>query len=157
MLRSVNLSVIALAFSATAAMAAPQSAEAFLKDIYSHYGDVDKKSGAGVLIDTKKQLRLYFTDDLVAMIDADERVAEKHGDVPSLDGDPFIDAQDWNVTNLVVHVDTETATAAKATVTFRNYKQPDTVRLTLAQTPKGWRISDIVWKSGSLRGLYKKK
>ena len=26
------------------------------------------------------------------MIDADERVAEKNGDVPSLDGDPFIDA-----------------------------------------------------------------
>jgi len=157
MLRSFNLTLIALAFSATVAAAAPQSAEAFLKDIYSHYGDVDKKSGAGVLIDTKKQLRRYFTDDLVAMIDADERVAEKRGDVPSLDGDPFIDAQDWKITDLVVHMDSDTATRAKATVTFRNFKEPDTVRLDLAQTPKGWRISDIFWKSGSLRGLYKKK
>lgn len=157
MLRFFNLVLLVLALSATAAAAAPQSAEAFLKDIYAHYGNDDKKSGAGVLIDTTAQLRRYFTADLVAMIDADEKVAAKHGDVPSLDGDPFIDAQDWDITDLVVHMDSETATRAKATVTFRNFKKPDTVHLDLVQTPKGWRISDIFWKSGSLRGLYKKK
>jgi Protein of unknown function (DUF3828) len=157
MLRCFNLTLIALALSASLAAATPQSPDAFLKDIYSHYGDADKPAGAGVLIDSTEQLRRYFTPDLVALIDADERAAEKKGDVPSLDGDPFIDAQDWQITDLVVHIDTETAHNAKATVTFRNVKQPQTVHLDLVQTPKGWRISDIFWKEGSLRGLYKKK
>jgi hypothetical protein len=157
MLRCFNLTFIALAFSATAAVAAPQSADAFLKDIYSHYGDADKPAGSGVRIDTTEQLRRYFTPDLVALIDADEKAAEKKGDVPSLDGDPFVDAQDWNIRDVAIHIDSETVSAAKATVTFRNIKDRYTVRLDLAQTPKGWRISDIFWKEGSLRGLYKKK
>lgn len=159
MLRSFNLMVasLALVFSATAAVAAPQSAEAFLKDIYSHYGNADKPAGAGVLIDTTEQLRRYFTPDLVALIDADERAAAKRGDVPELDGDPFIDAQDWDIKDIAIHINSETASVAKATVTFRNFKDPFAVHLDLAQTPKGWRISDIFWKEGSLRGLYRKK
>jgi len=88
---------------------------------------------------------------------ADDAVAEKHGDVPQLDGDPFVDAQDWDIKDIAIHIDSEVGDRAKATVTFLNFKKPDTVHLDLVQTPKGWRISDIFWKQGSLRGLYKKK
>ena len=145
-----------LAFSSVA-VAAPQSPDAFLHAIYLHYGDSDKKGGEGILLDNASQMRRYFTDDLVAMVQADEEAANKRGDVPELDGDPFIDAQDWQVTNLKIHIDSQTATNATATVTFDNFKELKKVRLALVNTPKGWRISDVFWSDGSFRGLYKKK
>lgn len=158
MLRSFNLLVVSLALSAVATAAAPsQSADAFLHGIYAHYhGDVGT-TGKGIFLDKPSDIRRYFADDLAQLMIADDAVAEKHGDVPQLDGDPFVDAQDWDIKDIAIHIDSETADRAKATVTFLNFKKPDTVHLDLVQTPKGWRISDIVWKEGSLRGLYKKK
>jgi hypothetical protein len=155
--RFLTLLTVSLAFAFPALAADTDTPDAFLKSIYSHYGDSDKKDGSGVMIDSAAQLRRYFTADLVSLVEADEKAAEKRGDVPTLDGDPFIDAQDWQVTNLKIHVDFQTATAAKATVTFENVKEPKVVQLDLVNTPKGWRISDIFWKGdGSLRALYKK-
>jgi len=158
MLRSFNLIVVSLALSAVAIAAAPsQSADAFLQGIYAHYhGDVGS-TGKGIFLDKPSDIRRYFADDLAQLMIADDAVAEKHGDVPQLDGDPFVDAQDWDIKDIAIHIDSETADRAKATVTFLNFKKPDTVHLDLVQTPKGWRISDIVWREGSLRGLYKKK
>ncbi|HTW35954.1 MAG TPA: DUF3828 domain-containing protein [Rhizomicrobium sp.] len=157
--RCFNLTLIALAFSATAAMAAapPLSAEAFLHGIYAHYEGSDQTTGKGIFLDKPSDIRRYFTEDLARLMIADDVAAEKRGDVPELDGDPFVDAQDWDIKGIAIHIDSETGDHAKATVTFENFKKPDTVHLDLAQTPKGWRISDIVWKEGSLRGLYKKK
>jgi Protein of unknown function (DUF3828) len=156
--RSFNLIVVSLALSAITIAAAPsQTADAFLQGIYAHYhGDVGT-TGKGIFLDKPSDIRRYFANDLAELMIADDAVAEKHGDVPQLDGDPFIDAQDWDIRDIAIHIDSETGDRAKATVTFQNFKKPDTVHLDLVQTPKGWRISDIVWKEGSLRGLYKKK
>jgi len=145
-----------LAVLTAPAFAAPQSAEAFLQVIYSHYrGNASK----GVMLEKDADYRRYFTDDLVNLIIADEKAAAKSGDVPNLDGDPFIDAQDWQITHLTIHIDSETATAAQATVKFVNTKEPKIIRLSLVQTPKGWRIYNIVWSGdeGTFRGLYMKK
>ena len=46
---------------------------------------------------------------------------------------------------------------ARATVHFKNFKEATTVRLNLVHTQDGWRISDIFYKEGSLKGLYKTK
>src|SRR5579862_1667420 len=124
------------------AHAAPQSARAFLTAIYSHYLG-DDKTAKGIFLDKQSEIRRYFTKDLADLIIADEAVAYKNGDVPTLDGDPFVDAQDWQITHLVIHIDSETATAAKATVTFENVKEPQVVHLELVRHDPGWRISDI--------------
>jgi hypothetical protein len=158
MLRSFSLIVVSLAFSAVAMAAAPpQSPDAFLKDIYAHYKGDDRTTGKGIFLDKPSDIRRYFTNDLADLMIADDAAAEKRGDVPELDGDPFVDAQDWDIRDIAIRIDSETAPTAKATVTFRNFKDLYTVHLDLVRTPKGWRISDIVWKEGSLRGLYKKK
>lgn len=152
-----TLLAIWVGLCAPPAFAAPQSVDAFLQGIYSHYkGDI-KTTGAGVLLDTPAQLHRYLTDDLAALVIADEDAANKRGDVPELDGDPFVDAQDWAITDIKIHIDSQSATAAKATVTFRNFKEPHSVKLDLVETRRGWRISDIFWREGSFRGLYKKK
>ena len=140
-------------------MAASQSADAFLQGIYSHYKGSDDKNAKGVFLDKPSEIRRYFADDLANLMIADEAAAAKAGDVPSLDGDPFIDAQDWTVTKLTIHIDSQTADRAKASVHFENFNKPYTVHLDLVETPKGWRISDIIWNGNgrTLRGLYKKK
>ena len=45
--------------------------------------------------------------------------------------------------------------AAVGVVRFRNSGRKVAITLKLVRTPAGWRISDIVWPEGTLRGLYK--
>jgi hypothetical protein len=156
-MKRIGIILPLLLFALATAQAAPQSAKDFLTEIYSHYrGDVDT-TAKGIMLDKPADIRRYFAPDLAALIIADDAAAAKRGDVPELDGDPFVDAQDWNITKLAIHMDSETDSKARATVSFENYKKPDVVRLDLVRTSAGWRISDIVWKEGSFRGLYKKK
>ena len=42
-------------------------------------------------------------------------------------------------------------------MTFTNFGEPKGAMLSLVKTPAGWRISNIVTASGSLRALYKLK
>jgi hypothetical protein len=154
--------VLALAICAASPAAAappgtpPKAPEALLQDIYSHYRGSASK---GVPLDTDADWRRYFTDGLVALVSADEKAAAKSGDIPTLDGDPFVDAQDWDITHLTIQIDSQSAAAATATVKFDNINEPKKLHIKLVATPNGWRIDDIVWPGteGTFRGLYKKK
>ena len=74
-----------------------------------------------------------------------------------LNGDPFIDAQDWEIANLKTAVKSTGANTAVATATFVIFMEARTVTLDLVVTPAGWRIAEIRSPSGSLRALYKLK
>jgi hypothetical protein len=150
--------MLAICAAPTVFAAPPKSPEAFLQDIYAHYrGSAD--TSKGIAFDKDADYRRYFADDLARLMIVDANAAAKAGGVPALDGDPFIDAQDWDISHLTVHIDTESASTARATVSFVNLKERTTIHLQLVATPKGWRITDIVWPGtdGTLRGLYKKK
>jgi hypothetical protein len=124
------------------------SAEAFLRDLYApyltganqgrNYWDLDR----------------YFAPDLARLMDAEARDAQRRNEVPRLDGDPFVDAQEWDVKNFALSVKTDGSNAT-AIVTFDNYGKAKRITLDLVLTPVGWRISDIKAPSGSLRALYK--
>ena len=96
----------------------------------------------------------FFVPEVARTIEGDMREAKRRGEVPKLDGDPFLDAQDWQIKDLAIAVTTE---GAKATgkVTFDNLGKRVEITLDLVQTPAGWRIADIKWPSGSLGALYK--
>jgi hypothetical protein len=100
------------------------------------------------------QLDRFFAPALARVIDADMREAKRRVEVPKLDGDPFLDAQEWDIENLAISVK---ADGPKATgeVTFDNFGKRTAVALDLVQTPVGWRIADIKGPSGSLSALYK--
>jgi len=158
--RTFKLVPLWLAFLTVAAAAAPtpeQSAEAFLHGIYAQYLGHDNTARNGILLDKPSTLHRYFTADFVDLITADEAAAAKKGGVPMLDGDPFVDAQDWDITNPTIHIDSEIADRAKASVTFDDFKEPTIIHFDLVHTPEGWRIFDIVSKEGSFRALYKKR
>jgi len=132
------------------AQAADPAAQAFIDDIYSQYRGAQSP---GVNIDNDAALQRYFEPSLVALLVKDSEEASKKGEVPQLDGDPFIDAQDWDVTDVKSSIADAGPDHAVATVTFRNFKKPKTVTLDLVRIDGAWKISDIHWPEGSLRQL----
>lgn len=124
------------------------SAEAFLRDLYAPYL-AGANQGRNYW-----DLERWFAPDLACLMDAEARDAQSRNEVPRLNGDPFVDSQEWDVKNLGVSVKTE-GSSATAIVTFDNYGKAKRMTLDLVLTPAGWRISDIQAPSGSLRSLYR--
>jgi hypothetical protein len=131
----------------TAPAFAEQSAEAFLHSIYDQYNGTD-----GPPLD-EAAMQAYFTPETAALIKADSDAAAKKGEVPKLNGDPFIDAQDWKIEQIKIVAEEKPDTAV-GTVTFLNFGQPFEIKLDLAKTPNGWRIAEIHAPSGTLRELF---
>jgi hypothetical protein len=148
------------------------AALAFVNAIYAPYKGKNTK---GVAIDSDAQLRRYFEPSLVALISKDRKEAARRHDVPTLDGDPFIDAQDWDIRSFDISVSDAGDGKATATVKFANAGEPVTITLDLvsiggaanspnAATPAGntspsaWRIHDITYqhdgKPETLRSLF---
>jgi hypothetical protein len=140
--------VAALCALPLAARAQTPSAEAFLQSLYGPYLAADFKGQPYWQVDR------FFTPTLARAINADFRESKRRGEVPKLDGDPFVDAQEWDIENLAI---TAKADGPKATgeVAFDNFGKHAEITLDLIQTPAGWRIADIKAPSGTLSALYK--
>jgi len=157
---AVALLLLSFAFSqpdATAAAAEP-SARDFLAGIYAAYkGNSDKSRG--IVLTDDATIRRYFEPQLATLIIKDMESARKRQEVPLLDGDPFIDAQDWDIGAFDIGVRETGAGKAAGTVAFKNFGAPVTIELTLVKLKDGWRIADILWgeERGSLKGLYARR
>jgi hypothetical protein len=143
---------------ADAAHADP-AAKAFLEKIYAAYKG---KNSKGVLLDSDAKLRFYFEPTLAALMIKDEAAARKRGDVPTLDGDPFVSGQDWEIGPVEITVQDLAPDRASATAKFANFKMPTTVVYDLVKLKDGWHIADITWPENpndarTLRGMYVKK
>jgi hypothetical protein len=140
---------ITLVLPLSSAQADP-AAQAFIDGIYSQYRGA---KSSGVRLDGNAALERYFEPSLVALLVKDGEEAHKKGEVPKLDGDPFVDAQDWDITDVKSIITDAGKDRAQAVVTFRNFRKPKTVKLDLVRVGSGWKIADIVWDEGSLRQL----
>lgn len=87
----IGLGLVAAAARAAGPAASP-SAQSFVTAICDGYKGKDAR---GVALDTGAQVRRYFAPELAALILEDREDA--HGEVGTLDGDPFVDAQDWQI------------------------------------------------------------
>lgn len=136
---------------------APATADAWLHEIYDRYiGPEDKTRW--IDYSDPKVIRYYFEPSLVAMIEKDFAAAAKVDEVPTLDGDPFIDAQEWDIKSFDIKVTPGAdANHATAVVKFVNY-EPKVMQVTLVRVGGQWKIYDIVANhpDGSLRGLFTK-
>jgi hypothetical protein len=140
-----------LIVAATAATAQGASPLVFLEGIYKAYRGDNAK---GFDYSRPEVIRRLFAPQLAKAIVKDFAAARKKNEVPALNGDPFIDAQDWEVADLKVEVRDAVSRSATGVVTFTFSGKPRTVTLDLVRTGKGWRIADISAPSGSLRELY---
>jgi hypothetical protein len=140
---------------AAAARAAEPSALAFVTGLYDGYKG---NNSPGHALDGEPAIRRYFEPSLATLMIKDQKRAAKRGEVGTLDFDPFVNAQDWDITAFDIAV-TDTAPGhAAATVKFSNQGKPTTVSLDLVTIKNEWRIRDITWqidgKPQTLRGLY---
>ncbi len=104
------------------ALAADPAASAFVTAIYANYKG---KNAKGIRLDTEANIRRYFEPSLAALMIKDQKNAARRHDVPNLDGDPFVDAQDWDIAAFDIAVTDTVNNAASATVKFRNSRYAD--------------------------------
>ena len=148
--------------AACVALAAPaaaedQSAHAFVSAIYATYLGKDSK---GIVLDNERVIRRYFAPPLATLIVKDRNEASRRNEVGALDGDPFIDGQDWQIAGLNIAVSRLAPGEAVASATFTNMGTPKRVVLDLVKVGNGWRIAEITWHRGgkaeTLSGIFAK-
>lgn len=143
---------LALALLAVPIAAGAQSGTVldFLKSIYEPYKKPGFKGQA------YWEAERFFVTDLAEAIERDYEKAQKSSEVPALDGDPFLNAQDWNVHSVNYAVsEMRSAKRAVGAVALDNLGTPTLLALFLIETPLGWRIDDIVSHGSSLRAFFK--
>jgi Protein of unknown function (DUF3828) len=139
--------------AAVGAQAAEPSAKSFVESIYAAYKGKDSK---GVSLETNAAVRRYFDPKLAALIIKDRKDA--HGELPKLDTDPFIDAQDWEIDAVNVAIRETAPDKANATVSFKSLGDQRTLVLALVKLKMGWRIADITSdRNETLREFLSKK
>ncbi len=150
MTRRGAIAAALLCILSRAAQAQQPTPQAFLEAIYKPYLDKNYRG------QNYGQADRFFVPDIVRAMNADYAAAKRRGEVPLLDGDPFVCAQEWEISKLAVSVSTN-GTKTTGIVAFDNLEKPTRVTLDLVQTPTGWRIADIACSGDptSLRALYK--
>src|SRR5262249_27572527 len=124
------------------ALAQDASAKAFLDAIYKRYVGKNTK---GIPLDSDAVIRRYFEPSLAALIIKDGKEAARRKEVPTLDGDAFIGAQDWEIKAIKVDVADAGPGKATGTVTFTNSGEAKKVVLDLTRVGNDWKIADINW------------
>src|SRR5262245_14532476 len=123
--RGLLLAAIALLpVAAAAQQPEPDSPQAFLKAIYEPYQTEAFKG------QPYWEAARFFAPDLAQAIERDFQEAKKRKEVPTLDGDPFIDAQDWRISGLAYASSISAdKTKAAGAVAFLNLGEPKGVAL----------------------------
>jgi hypothetical protein len=132
-------------------------AKKFLGSIYQHYLGKSSAPAAGIPLTDAQSVRSYFTAGLALLILEDRAAATNRGSSPVLEGDPFIGRSEWDISDLSIDVKDRGAPKTVGTVTFMNFGKPEKVVLELLRSGKEWRIADVEWDPGTLRGLYRRK
>ena len=121
-----------------AVAAADESAEAFIRGVYARYAGAH---GAGVATDARGGGAVYSRDMLNGF--AKSSSAAK-GDIGPIDYDPICSCQDVKDVRLTtISLLRSDESSALVRVSFTNEGEQHGVTLTLANTPRGWRIADI--------------
>jgi hypothetical protein len=159
-MRTLSLPAAAFALILGAVAAAPaqaaQSAKEFVDGIYKTYVG---KNAKGIRLDSARAKKL-ITPGLMKLIDDDAKSAAKRGDAPELEGDPFIDAQDFEIKSFKVDIKDLDPAKATATVSFENKAPAEKnkpVELDLVKVGDDWRIDDFHGSVGSVRKYLTKK
>ncbi len=143
--------------AAPPAAAAESTAKAFVAKIYDAYKG---KNSKGVPIETEAAIKSYFEPSLAALIIKDEKAAARRNGTPTLEFDPFVDGQEWELSDVSIAVSETPPNKAVVTVSFKNFGLPTRIVLNLVRTKSDWQIVDITWARSdsspeTLRGLFK--
>lgn len=130
---------LALALVAFVAAIVPAFAydtpKALLEALYSPYSQ-------GNSFDWSKWDEAEFrSKELNALFDKDAKEAD--GEVGRLDFDPYIDGQDYQISDLKFGDAQITGDSAKVEVTFKNFDMAEDLTFTLIKEADGWKVDDV--------------
>jgi len=134
-MRRLFLALFAVVLTAFPAFAF-DTPDALLKALYTPYSQ-------GADFDWSKwdeaQFRSKHLNDLFA-----KDLKEADGEVGRLDFDPYIDGQDYVITDLKFADAQITGDTATVEVTFKNMDSAEDLTFTLVKEADGWKIDDVV-------------
>ena len=73
----------------------------------------------------------------------DMATRSEEGDVPIIDFDPLINAQDYELTDFVIADPAVNGDDAEVAVSFSNFGEPQELHFYLVRRAEGWKIDDI--------------
>lgn len=88
----------------------------------------------------------FRSSALQALYDADA-AATPDGEMGALDFDPYIDGQDWKITDLEIGAAGIAGEYASADVSFKNFGEERTLSYDLIKKDGGWKIDDVESKT----------
>lgn len=136
-MRIVVLVLLAIALGAASPLGdADSDPEALITAIYQTYTDIAPGE------DGTPNVEGVYSERLQALIDKDQKETPE-GEVGRMDWDPFVDGQDWQLTELKIAPVSKEATQAEVRATFKNFGEPRDLRYTLVLEDGHWRIDDI--------------
>ncbi|MGV8832034.1 MAG: DUF3828 domain-containing protein [Devosia sp.] len=127
-------------FAALTGMALAQpyeTPEALLEAFYQPYMDGNFAEDDSV----------FRSQALQALYDHDAEITPE-GEIGAIDFDPFINGQDYSVSNLVIGAAGIAGDYASVTVTFDNFDQPQVLDYDLVREGDGWKIDDVASAEG---------
>ena len=131
---------------AAAAPASPAaSAKAFVENLYTPWiASLKRTSAADRTGDMPKDDESVYVPELSALINKDQRISNRTGDVGVIDWVILCSCQDDAGLGYRVTVPSATATTATAKVALSfGGKYDHTLTLKLVKLPVGWRIADV--------------
>jgi hypothetical protein len=134
-MRRLVLSLVVILAGLTPAFAF-DTPEALLKALYAPYANGDS-------FDWSKWDETPFRSKALNELFARD-AKEANGDVGRLDFDPYIDGQDYVLTDLQIGTPAINGDKAAVDVTFKNMDTPDELMFTLVKEADGWKIDDVV-------------
>jgi hypothetical protein len=124
-----------------AAMAATYSSpEALLQSIYASYD-------TGEFPDDSEEIYSHKLKDLFAL----DRERTPEGEIGALDFDPFVNGQDYELTNVQIGTPEVSGQTAHATVTFDNFGDSNTLAIDMVEESDGWKVDDVASVAGEFQ------
>lgn len=123
------------------------SPDAVIKDLYKVH-DQDLKAETDRILSGKNRTFLdkYFDKNLADLIWQD--LTSSTDEIGVLDFDPFYNAQDFDIKNLVVNAAKIAGRKATVAVSFTNFKRKESLTYSLIERNNVWKISDIKYTNG---------
>lgn len=134
-MRRLLLALFAVAVTAFSAFAF-DTPDALLKALYTPYSKGDDFDWSKW---DEAQFRSKHLNDLFA-----KDLKEADGENGRLDFDPYIDGQDYVITDLKFGDAQITGDTATVEVTFKNMDSPEDLTFTLVKEADGWKVDDVV-------------
>lgn len=82
---------------------------------------------------------------------ASDRERTPEGEVGALDFDPFINGQDYDLSDLVIEEPVVSGTLASSTVRFANFGEKDVLVVSMVKETGGWKVDDVESVEGDVQ------